>query len=474
MNEMNNKTAIVIKKILINKQDLQTLFGNNGVKVGINKQYLLANKKILITLLFFIFIILYLITSFSGEEIGNIPTYKLKKDKFLISLTESGEINAKDAVSISTPRVRGNLKIVYLIPQGTYVKAGDTVVSFDPTEALSSLKDAESKLEVAISNREKLIANQKSQMTNVESNLRSAELSFELSKLNLEQMKFEAEIKQQEAKLQHQKNDLALRKAKQDVESQKIVQQSELSNVNIDVQQKKSDLERAKRELELLTLIAPREGLVVYETNWATGRKIALGDTPWPGMNIITLPDLSQMQSQTYVNEVDVSKVKKGQKVLVKLDAFPDSTFVGEIENVASLGKVKDFNSSIKVFEITVLIKSKSEILKPGMSTSNRIIISEIPNVLFIPQEAVYEKGDKKIVYVKNGSGFNEREIQLGEKSEDYIVVKSGLHEGDEVALRDPTIKIDNSQNSSEKENMDMPNSKSPSGQTPQRRIIVR
>jgi multidrug efflux pump subunit AcrA (membrane-fusion protein) len=77
------------------------------------------------------------------------------------------------------------------------------------------------------------------------------------------------------------------------------------------------------------------------------------------------------------------------------------------------------------------------------MTTSNRIVINEIPNVLFVPQEAVFEKVDKKLVYIKNGSGFDERIVEIGEKSENYVVIKKGLNIGDEVALRDPTINIE-------------------------------
>lgn len=376
-------------------------------------------------------------------HVSNIPTFKVKKDKFLITVSESGELRAKNSVSVSAPRIRGNLKIVYLVPEGTYVKTGEAVVKFDPTEALTNLKDAEAKLEIALSEREKVVANHKAEMTRLESDLKSAGLSYELSKLNLEQMRFEAEIKQQEAKLNHQRNELSFVKATQDLESRKIIHQSELNKVEIEAQQKRSDLERSKRDLEMLTLIAPMEGLVVYEINWGTGRKVAIGDTPWSGMTLISLPDLSTMESMTYVNEVDVSRVRKGLEVLVKLDAFQDSTFKGKISSVASLGKNKDRDSKIKVFEITVEIYSQSEILKPGMTTSNKIIINEISNVTFVPQEAVFEKEGKKIAYVKNGSGFDEIKVELGEKSENYVVVTKGLNVDDEVALRDPNLAID-------------------------------
>jgi RND family efflux transporter MFP subunit len=392
--------------------------------------------------LLLLIIILYLVFSGTGVD-TQIPVYQVKRDKLLVSITESGEINATNAVSVTSPRVRGNLKIVALIAEGTRVKAGDTVIQFDPTEAINSLKDAESKLEVSLSEKAKLEANQKSAMIRSENDVKNADLTFELSTLNLEQMKFEAEVKQREAQLQHRRNELNLLRTKQDLESQKIVQRSEMNKVDIDIMQRKSDLEKAKKDLEQLTLSAPQDGLVVYEQNWSTGRKIAIGDSPWPGMTLISLPDLSSMQSTTYVNEVDVSRVRKGLRVFVTLDAFRDSTFEGEITNVAPLGKSKEGNSSIKVFEINVGILSQSEILKPGMTTSNKIIIRQLADIISVPQEAVFQKRNKHIVFVKNGSGFEEREVELGVKSDDMIAVIKGLRDNETVALLDPNQKED-------------------------------
>jgi len=444
MSEQND-LAKVQKSSLISalKKTTQTI--DAKIKF-LNIPPLIKNKKVFAGIFALSMLLLIYLLLPSGYT-SDIPTYTVKRDKFLITVMESGELRAKNSVLVSAPRIRENLKIVYLIPEGSYVNAGDVVVKFDPTEALTNLKDTESKLEIALSEREKVVANHKAEMTRSESDLKSAELSFELSKLNVEQMKFEAEIKQQEAKLNHQRNELSYIKATQDLESKKIIHQSELSKVEIEAQQKRSDLERAKRALEMLTLTAPREGLVVYEINWGTGRKFTIGDSPWPGLTVVSLPDLSTMESMTYVNEVDVSRVHKGLEVLVKLDAFQDSTFKGKISSVASLGKNKERDSKIKVFEIIVEIESQSEILKPGMTTSNKIIINKISNVVFVPQEAIFEMEGKKIVYVRNGSGFDEHKIEVGEKSEDYIVITSGLKPGEEVALRDPNIKL-NEENS--------------------------
>jgi RND family efflux transporter MFP subunit len=384
-------------------------------------------------------IVLFIVWAAPSRQV-DVPVYRVNRGNFSITITESGELRAKNSISIMAPRIRGNLKIVYLIPEGTYVKPGDILCKFDPTEAMTSLKDAEGKLELALMDKEKLIANQKASTAKMESQIKSAELSFEQSKLKLEQVKFEAQATQQQTKLEHENNKLSLERTKQEYKSQKIIDRSDLNKTEVDIRQRQNELTRVKNDLQQLVLTAPSNGIVVYGINYSNqGRKFAVGDTPWGGAEILTLPDLSAMESKTNINEVDVSKIRVGQKVIVKLDAFQDSSFIGEISSIASIGKNKESNSTIKVFEALVSINKPSEILRPGMTTSNKMIINEIPSVIFVPQEAVFEKDNKKIVYVKNGSGFDEQEIEYGEKSEDYIIIQKGLHEGVDVALVDPS-----------------------------------
>ncbi|MBI1933075.1 MAG: HlyD family efflux transporter periplasmic adaptor subunit [Ignavibacteriales bacterium] len=431
-----------ILKYFQNKFDLLNSAYLQTVKK--NKLPAIFQKKYsLFTIVIILFVFIYF-TFFNSSKIdSNIPLYKIKRDTFRISVTESGEIKAKNSISIAAPRVRSSLKIVFLVPEGTYIKSGDIVAKFDPTEALTKLKEAEAQLEIAMSNKEKLMANQASEIAQMESQLKSSQLSFELSKLSMEQMKFEAQAKQREAALQHQKNELQYEQTQKDYESKKIIQQSEMNNMNVEVRQKKNDLEKAKMDLDDLTLSASAEGLVVYGVNWANnGQKFQIGDQPWPGQVIITLPDLSAMESETYVNEVDVSKVSMGQKVIVKLDAFQDSTFTGKITSIARLGKNKNYDSDIKVFDVHVDIEGVSEILKPGMTTSNQIIVNETKDKLFVPHEAVFNESNEFFVYKKNGSGFDKVNVKIGSKSEDFIVINDGLQNGDFVALRNPTLEI--------------------------------
>ena len=148
------------------------------------------------------------------------------------------------------------------------------------------------------------------------------------------------------------------------------------------------------------------------------------------------------MESRTFINEVDISNIKVGQKVIVRLDAYNDSSFFGTISSVSSIGKNKDMTSNIKVFEVIVSMDNSSSILRPGMTTINKVIVKQRTKVLYIPQEAVFRNNDANIVFIKHGSGFSERIIQLGEKNEDYIVVTNGLSDSDEIALLNPNAEI--------------------------------
>jgi multidrug efflux pump subunit AcrA (membrane-fusion protein) len=104
-------------------------------------------------------------------------------------------------------------------------------------------------------------------------------------------------------------------------------------------------------------------------------------------------------------------------------------------------------------------MKQRSDKLKPGMTTGNKMIVREIPNVIFVPIESIFEKNGKKIVFVKNGSGFDLREVEVGDKGEDYIIIRSGLRVGEEVALVDPFEKADLKSETENKTNVQMPGS---------------
>ena len=86
------------------------------------------------------------------------------------------------------------------------------------------------------------------------------------------------------------------------------------------------------------------------------------------------LPNLKHMKSRTYVNEVDIGKVKKDQIVEIGLDGVPDKKLSGKVEYVATIGEQLS-NVGAKVYEVMIVIDDSDSTLLPGMSTSNTIFI---------------------------------------------------------------------------------------------------
>jgi len=379
-------------------------------------------------------IILLLMVSASNKE--STPTVDVRRGEFLISFKSSGEIRAANSFTLTTPRVRyGQMQIVYLIPEGTTVKPGDIVVRFGTTDVDKTISDKEAELSINQSDYDKFKADKALQDAGLEGELRNAELTYEQAKLQVEKMKFEAEMQRKDTEINLEKNRLAFEQAKRKIESQSVVDKSEERKLVLKVQQTQSDLNLAKKDKEQYTMKATLGGLVVYETNWSTGRKVAVGDSPWGGMAVVSLPDLTKMQSITNVNEVDVSKVKKGQRVIIKLDAFPDKEFKGTVSSVGTIGQQHD-QSITKTFEVIADIEGTDPVLKPGMTTSNEVIISSILDTLYIPIEAVFQKDGKTVVY-KNSRA---QEVKLGAKNSNFVVVSGEIKVGDKVALSDPTI----------------------------------
>ena len=180
--------------------------------------------------------------------------------------------------------------------------------------------------------------------------------------------------------------------------------------------------------LSKFVITAPSDGMVIYRRDRTnTKRKVGSSISPWDNV-VATLPDMSSMISKTYVNEIDVSKVKPGQPVEIMVDAFPDKHYTGLVSSVANIGEQLP-NSDAKVFEVIVKVNGTDPILRPSMTTGNKIITKTISDVIHVPLECVQTGSDSiPFVYLKNGT---RQIVLLGESNENSVVIEQGL-EGDE------------------------------------------
>lgn len=373
----------------------------------------------------------------------SVQTYRVKKSEFHINVVESGEVQAKKSINISSPAMSwrfGALKITKIIDDGTEILVGDTVILFDPSEVQKAIIDANSELEIAKAELNKLKAEQESKIQELEADLKVADISHEISQIELGLATFESDIKKKEIRHNLEQSKISLDKAADEIENYKDIHIEEQHQSKLKIKQLENNLEEANKTLRNLTVISKSSGVAIIRKNWRTENKWQVGDIPWSGMPLIDLPDLRELRAETKINEVDISKIKLDQEVDIQLDAFSDTIYTGTVVEIASLAKYKDEKkkSKVKIFPVKILINGTSKNLMPGMTVSCKIIVDKIDNVLFIPLEAIIKEENTDYVFLKSGDTFTKREVKVGLANNDYIIIEKGLIEGDQIALSDP------------------------------------
>ncbi|MGD0756744.1 MAG: efflux RND transporter periplasmic adaptor subunit [Bacteroidales bacterium] len=187
--------------------------------------------------------------------------------------------------------------------------------------------------------------------------------------------------------------------------------------------------------LKKFSITAPSSGMVIYKKE-RNGTKRKAGSTINPFDRVIAaLPDLSSMISRVYINEIEISKVKTGQKANITIDAFPGKTFTGSVLTIANIGEQLP-NSDSKMFEVQLKVDGLNPELRPSMTTGNKIIIKTFNDAVYIPAECVHTGTDSiPFVYVKNNT---RQVVLLGESNDKNIIVEKGLEPGTSIYITQP------------------------------------
>ena len=358
---------------------------------------------------------------------GRIPTTHVKRGPVTIKVVEAGELRARDQVTVSAINDK---QILWLVPEGKYVHAGDTLVVFESAKYVISTDEAHSAYLVAKAELEQAQNNLEAQKSKEE----AARQRYE-SLPELEKKGFVMESEVQQAKLAWQEL------------------QSTSKSFEASVRAAQANLDRAGnaaaqelRKLREGVMLAPRAGLVVYATSGTAeeAKKVSIGMVPFQGQDLMYLPDVSSMLVDTEIGEIDLSKVRVGEPAVVTLDAFPGVEFKGEVMAVANLAKRKLNRSSgkqtgAKVFDVTVRVVADDPRLKPGLSSTVEILCSQYASALTVPLEAVfYDENERPIVYVRKHGKIEARPVEFSDSNDRVAVVKKNLEWNDEVLLARP------------------------------------
>ncbi len=375
---------------------------------------------------------------------GDQPTItaKVRRDTFRLVVTTAGELRAKNYVEIKGPPEAQlaqlyQLKITSIVPEGTVVKAGDVVAELDRAPVGTKTAEVGLAMTKALALQEQAQLDTTLNLATAREALRALAMTLEEKRIAKEQSIYEPPTVRRQAELDYEKTERTLKQDSANYLTKVQQAQAKMREVSTDVTRQQTLMTRIQAVQDAFTIRAPTPGMVIYYREW-NGKKRGVGSTVSSYDPIIaTLPDLTLMQSLTYVNELDVRKLAVGQPVVVSLDADPGRKLPARVTQVANVGEQRP-NVDAKVFEVLITMDVSDTTLRPGMTTSNAIEAMVIPDALLIPLEAVISEGETPYVYKRAGGRTVRQEIETGALNDDEIIVHRGLEEGDEVLLSAP------------------------------------
>ncbi|MFI5222254.1 MAG: efflux RND transporter periplasmic adaptor subunit [Bacteroidia bacterium] len=386
-------------------------------------------------------IILYFVLR--GKDSASSILHKVKKGNFEVIVTNTGELRAKNFTEVKGPILPEELniwqlKISNLIPEGTNVKVGDFVAELDKTEVMNKLNEEQINVNKKQSEYIQTQLDTTITLRDARDDLVNLKYAVEEARIKKEQSIYEPPAQQRQTEIEYERAIRNYEQKQENYKTKKAQSAAKMEIVNADLEKAKAKLDHLVNTTQQLTITARKNGMVTYAKDW-NGRKLIVGSTiqTWNPI-VANLPDLDTMESVTFVNEVDIQKIKKDQKVIIGFDAQPGKKLNGIVKSVASIGEQK-FNSEAKLFEVVIEVLGKDTTLRPSMTTSNQIIASVLPEAVSVPIEAIHNSGGKIFVYKKiKGKGVKQ-EIKTGVMNENSVEIINGLKEDDEVFLSLPT-----------------------------------
>jgi multidrug efflux pump subunit AcrA (membrane-fusion protein) len=404
----------------------------------------MKNKKVLMyaALGLVALFVLYSVFFSDDSEADTDITVKVRKGEFLNEVVISGEAQSTSSIKINGPGEmrKFNLyrvKIQDLIPEGTLVKEGDYVGKLDRSELNGKIIDAQLNLEKAQSKFTQEQLDTTLTLKQERTAIKDLEFTLAEDKLELERSIYEppSTIKQLEIKIERAERDLKEKKEDYYIKRRKAI--AKMAEVGTEVSKINKQLEDLNSLLKSFTIYSTANGMVIYAKNWdGSKRTVGTEISPWDP-TLATLPDLTKMESKTYANEVDIRMIEKDQEVTIGFDAFPDVSLTGTVSSVANVGEKKR-GSDINLFQVLIKLKEGNDQIRPGMTTSNRILIDKETDVLVVPLEAIFKQDSTSYVYVKSGFSTKKKEVALGKSNLEEVIVTEGLKANELIYLSKP------------------------------------
>jgi multidrug efflux pump subunit AcrA (membrane-fusion protein) len=371
----------------------------------------------------------------------DIPVTQVKQGEFLVIVRCRGALDAHHSTQFYTPMVPG-LRIAWMAPAGEPVTQGDPIIRFDSSQAKQQLAQKEAALRSAQAALEQWVAQARITAEQDKSDLSDAQYAVETAKLEVSIAGIKSKIEGEEAQIAEHVAEQKLKAEEATVDLHYAADQSKMASLTRVRDQAKADVDLANSRIAQMEIKAPGTGLLTFELNYqgtfgSDAKPYKVGDNVYSGMDLGEIPDMSTIELEGNIEEIDRGRIATGQDVLVKLDALPELILPGKLSQISPLAEV-----TMNEFPPTRSFRAGAHILHPdprlraGMNGAMDIVVSRIPNAISLPARALYTRAGSPVVFVRHGGSYRAAEVKVEARNPDEVAI-SGIPAGSMVALVD-------------------------------------
>lgn len=301
----------------------------------------------------------------------------------------TGKLAAVRSQSLEVPRTSaGRLSIRFMVDDGARVEKGQVVLEFDTADLASQLEErklsaleAENKLIREQANNRALEADKAFTVLDTRILLDKATISAEVPASLLPEREY------QDRQLLHKRTGVQLAKVEDALRAHEQGSALAMDIERIALQKTKREIAAAERELESLSLTAPTDGILIVNEHPWEGRKLMVGDNIWPGYAVVELPDLSVMEVEARLSDVDDGRIAVGMPAACVLDAFSEQSFACRIEELSPVAQSESQESMRRAFVVKLsLERTDAARMRPGMSVKVQVQARGAKDALIAPR----------------------------------------------------------------------------------------
>ena len=371
---------------------------------------------------------------------SDVPVAQARQGEFLVVIQCRGELKAGRSVQLYAPIVP-SLRISWLAPSGEIAQQGQPVIKFDSSSAEQQLVQKEAALRQAQATLDQLLAQRKIVVQQDQADLANM-------RYNLDNARLEASKKDVVSRIQGEESRIDLGVAEQSLKAQEAWVElhtaafnSQVASVKRQLEQAQADVDVTKARLAQMVINAPVTGFVVFASNNSQGpltsKPFAVGDTVFAGMNLAEMPDLSTLQMDIKVDEIDRGRVTLGDDARIHVDALPELALPAKINQISPMAELGIDMTVSRTFRAYAALPHPDPRLRPGMNGGVDIVVQRIPKAISIPAQALLTRAGKPVVYLADRGAYRPVEVQLLARNPDEVAI-SGVPAGSLVALADP------------------------------------